>query len=410
MPCGIEGRRHKIGAAPLIRQAFLASADLFEDDRPSVWADLARPIGSREGFADEQLAVLAIKYVEETVAVGEHHHLVRLPCDGEVAEHRDLRRIPVVNVVRGELVMPLEHAGVGIERQERAGVQIVALSIVAIVIRIRVAGAVVDEVQRRVQALPRRARALARGPDGASTPEHRFDAGPSLAPPLARPGNGVEPPSAGPGLGVVGIDETAAGEIAARHTDDHLVLDDERGQRDGVAVFGFLDRGVPDHVAGLAIERDQVSVKRAHIQLVAQDGGAAVHHPAADAQQIRQRSLVVPDGSSRTGVQRPGMIEVAGEVHDTIEDDRRALQPATRRRRRSLEQPLRRQLIDILRGKLRQRAIPPRSVVPSEHEPLRRILQAVQQHLRRDGRRRDRLRRALLRKQRQASEGGGERG
>ncbi len=78
------------------------------------------------------------------------------------------------------------------------------------------------------------------------------------------------------------------------------------------------------------------------------------------------------------------MIVVPGDVHDAIEHDRRALKSASGRRRRSLEQPLRRQLINILGSKLRQRAIPARSVVPSQHKPLRRILQAVEQHLRRD--------------------------
>ncbi len=184
-----------------------------------------------------------------------------------------------MNVVRGELVVPLKHAGVGIERQQRARIQIVALSIVAIVIRIRVTGTVVNEVQRRVIS--------SRRPDGAATPEHRFDSRPGLAPPFAGPGNGVESPGAGPGLSVVSIDETAAGVIAARHANDHLVLDHERSKRDGVTVFGFLDRSVPEHLAGLPIERNQVSVERTHVQLVSEDGGTAVHHPAADAEQIR---------------------------------------------------------------------------------------------------------------------------
>src|SRR5262249_3901135 len=86
----------------------------------------------------------------EAVAIGEHHNLACLPAKGQIAEHRDLRRIPVMNVVRGELVIPFELAGIGIDRQQRASVQIVALPIVAIIIRVRISRAVVHEIQRRV--------------------------------------------------------------------------------------------------------------------------------------------------------------------------------------------------------------------------------------------------------------------
>ena len=69
-----------------------------------------------ERLGDDHLAGRAIERVVEAVAVGEHHDLARLSADGEIGEDRHLGRVPVVHVVRRELVVPLELAGVGVER------------------------------------------------------------------------------------------------------------------------------------------------------------------------------------------------------------------------------------------------------------------------------------------------------
>ena len=74
---------------------------------------------STNGLATMSFPGDAIDRVEEPVAVGEHHDLARLPVDGELSKHGHLRRIPVVDVVRRELVVPLQLAGVGIERDDR---------------------------------------------------------------------------------------------------------------------------------------------------------------------------------------------------------------------------------------------------------------------------------------------------
>ena len=85
---------------------------------------------------------------------------MELTGDGEVAQHGHLRRVPVMNVMRGELVIPLKRASVGIERQQGTGIKVVAGAIVAPVVRVGISGAVVDQVQRGV-VRPRR-------PDGAA--------------------------------------------------------------------------------------------------------------------------------------------------------------------------------------------------------------------------------------------------
>jgi len=69
----------------------------------------------------------------------------------------------------------------------------------------------------------------------------------------------------------------------------------------------------------LPVERNEVSVERTHIQLVALDSEPAVHHSAAHAEPVRKRSLVMPDLTARSGIQRPGMIKIPSNVHNAVE-------------------------------------------------------------------------------------------
>ena len=86
------------------------------------------------GLATISFAVGAIERVVEAVAIGEHHDLAGLAANRQVREDRHFGRIPVVHVVRRELVMPFQLAGVGIERDERIAIEVVALAAVAVVI------------------------------------------------------------------------------------------------------------------------------------------------------------------------------------------------------------------------------------------------------------------------------------
>src|SRR4026207_926453 len=91
-----------------------------------------------------------------------------------------LRRVPVVHIVRGELVVPAELAGVSIERDERSGVQVVAQAALAVIVRARIAGAAEQKNQLRT------------GPAGdpcARAPGLPGIARPRLVARLARPGN-----------------------------------------------------------------------------------------------------------------------------------------------------------------------------------------------------------------------------
>ena len=63
----------------------------------------------------EVLAVRAIEQEEVAVAVRLRQQLARLPVDDAVDEHRRLRGVPVVRVVRRHLVVPRQLAGVRID-------------------------------------------------------------------------------------------------------------------------------------------------------------------------------------------------------------------------------------------------------------------------------------------------------
>ena len=142
-PRRIERRRHEVGAAPVVGQA--ARAAVVEDDWPAVGADLARPGRRHERLPQQQLAGLAVEHVEEAVAVGDHDHFPRAALPVDVRLHRHVVRVPVVGVVRRELIVPAQPAGVGVERDEGIRVEVVSQPVVAVVVGVRVAGAPVEQ-------------------------------------------------------------------------------------------------------------------------------------------------------------------------------------------------------------------------------------------------------------------------
>src|SRR5262249_37060093 len=99
--------------------------------------------------------------------------------------------------------------------------------------------------------------------------------GPRLAAGLAGRRYRVGPPPLLAGLDVEGRDEAAAAELAARRADDHFAVGDERGQRHVVAVLVLLDRGRPELLAGLRIERDEHGFAGGEEHLVAVERHAA---------------------------------------------------------------------------------------------------------------------------------------
>src|SRR5690242_8279861 len=63
----------------------------------------------------QKLSVGSVQKIVKAVSVRPCEPLSHLPAERCIEKDGDLRRIPVVQIVRRELVMPLELSGVGIE-------------------------------------------------------------------------------------------------------------------------------------------------------------------------------------------------------------------------------------------------------------------------------------------------------
>ena len=105
-------------------------------DRLSVGTDSAGPRQVLDELSgQQQLPIRAIEDVEEPVAVGLHDQLAALAFPAGVDHHRRLCRVPVPEIVRGELVVPLQLAAGRIEREEAVRIQVVADALIAVVVR-----------------------------------------------------------------------------------------------------------------------------------------------------------------------------------------------------------------------------------------------------------------------------------
>ena len=147
-----------------------------------------------------------------------------------------MHRVPVPLVVGRELEVPLQLPGVGVERHNRIGVEIVSGANVGVPVGARVADPPIGEIELGVVG--------AGEPNGAS-PRLPGIVFPGLMAGLAGAGDGVELPDLLARLRVVSRQETANAEFAAGRPDDDLVLDNQRRKSERVAFAVVEDSRVP---------------------------------------------------------------------------------------------------------------------------------------------------------------------
>src|SRR5262249_59500594 len=111
----------------------------------------------------------------------------------------------------------------------RAGVEIIAVTIVAIVIGIRIPRAVEHEIERRIVTTGYPGRSATARCDGR--------VGPGFTTPFARHRHRVKAPDALPPVRIVRIDLPAAREISTGYSDDHFILHNDPSRPNPVAVF-----------------------------------------------------------------------------------------------------------------------------------------------------------------------------
>ena len=124
---------------------------------------------------------------------------------------------------------------------------------------------------------------------------------------------------------------------------------------------------VPDLFAGVAVQADQVGVERRHVEPVAPGGEPPVDGVAAERQVLGQRLLVVPELGAGLAIDGVGMVPGRRQVHDAVDDQRRALEAVEHSR---LEGPDRNQSGDVLGVDLLQRTVAMSVVGAAVHQPV----------------------------------------
>ena len=218
-----------------------------------------------------------------------------------------------------ELVIPLQLARAGGEREYGVGVEVVAEPLIAVHRRVWIAGPPEDRVRLGVVG--------ARHPGGpAAAVLGERGSLPRLRPRLARLRDGEETPHSFAGVGLEGGEKAAHADVAARGAcHDHVLHHKRRGRAAVVLLVEPLDDvGLPERLSGEAMEGDQPHVIGRGVDAVAQYRHAAVGSLAL-ATAFRLRTLVVPDRSPGPRVERKDLVG-ARDVHHPVHHDGRQLQ------------------------------------------------------------------------------------
>ncbi len=291
-----------------------------------------------------------------------------------------------MRVVRRGLVVPSHFPCVHVDRDERAGEEIVAFASLARVPRRRITRA--DDVQLRLRIVG------ARNPRLAAAVTGRLEARPCVESRIAGfHRHGVELPLQLAGLRIERLQEAGHVEIVAG-PDQDVIADDHRRRRGEILLVEARDFDVPALLARPGVERHEVIVGRLEIEVVVPHAGTAV----ADVRPAARLPVVPPQLVSVDAIERPDVVrcrhvEHTADLEDrpldagrapgrelvaafAADDNRRARSaasetaeaaaPATRRvrrTRRELSDPGQAEALDGRLIDLGQRAVPPAAVI-----------------------------------------------
>ena len=177
--------------------------------------------------------------------------------------------------------------------------------------------------------------------------------------------------------GGVRLHEPADPVLAAVGPDQHLVVDDGRRHRLAVALLGVGDLRLPQTVAALGVERDELGIERAHEEPPAGDRHAAVVRPAAERGHRPHLVLVVPVLLAGGGVDRVDVVVRRRQEHHAVDDDRRGLH---RLDDLGLHDELDPQLVDVPGVDLVPRVVAELRVVTVRVEPVLRLAAGGGEH------------------------------
>ena len=141
---------------------------------------------------------------------------------------------------------------------------------------------------------------------------------------LARAGYGVEAPSSFSGLSVIGVKVAANAVLAARGSDDDLILDRQGSHGHGIAFRVVTDLSVPKNVPGFRVERQQPAIERSRKNPIVEESYPAVRASNC-VDPFGQSVDVGPEPAAGLGVERYDIVVAFGQVHDGVNNQRRRL-------------------------------------------------------------------------------------
>ena len=101
---------------------------------------------AQEGLGQKHFAIGPVEHVEEAVAIGVQQQFGRLALVDGVDQDVGFGGIAILQIVRRELIVPLEIAGLGVERENAVGVEVVAGTVAIVAVGPRIAGGPVEGV------------------------------------------------------------------------------------------------------------------------------------------------------------------------------------------------------------------------------------------------------------------------
>ncbi len=102
------------------------------------------PVLFAQRGSKKQFSVRAIENEEEAVVIGVGEQLAGTPLPWLVNQNQRSVGIPVVGVVRRELEVPFQLAGLDVERDDAVGVQVVASALITVEVGAGIADGPVD--------------------------------------------------------------------------------------------------------------------------------------------------------------------------------------------------------------------------------------------------------------------------
>ena len=342
---------------------------------PSCRIDSLGPVHPHQRIGLEQLAGRPVDHIEEAVLWRMEDHRTIRPIDLQMRQDQRLGGGEIPVVPRRLLIVPDHAARLGIERDEAAEIEIVPASRTALRRRIRPAIARADEEITRLgierDRVPRRA-AAADVPPAPGIPglERGFKLRRLLRAQRGIAGHHMPAPAQLARLQIERRDIAAHIIFRAAHANHDNVARDLRRARRIVALLAVLDEvRLPDHRAGLCVQRIEPAVERRDVDLAPRHRDPAVDHVAArcPVQLHVDVGLERPELPARRRVERIGAPRHARRIEHPADHHRRRFHPP---RGAKFSLPRQPEGADVLRIDARQRRMMRLARIPARACPL----------------------------------------